>query len=73
MKKIICLFNTTGIGALIVSLALFGYMLALKYYCHTSFIETPLPVLVAMYFMIGVQLILMTLLAEINMRTYHET
>jgi glycosyltransferase involved in cell wall biosynthesis len=73
LTKPIYVFGTAGIGALILSFLIFGWMVVLKYGYHTSFIETPLPVLVAMFFMTGVQLTLMGILAEINMRTYHES
>jgi len=39
---------------------------------HKDFIQTPLPVIMAMFIIVGVLLILMGLLAEILMRTYHE-
>jgi RsiW-degrading membrane proteinase PrsW (M82 family) len=57
----------------ILSFAVFGWMVVLKYFYHTSFIETPLPVLVAMFFLMGTQLLLMGLQSEILMRTYHES
>lgn len=38
-----------------------------------SFVETPLPVLGALFIIVGVQLILTGLLAEVLMRTYYET
>jgi hypothetical protein len=38
-----------------------------------SFVETPLPLLTAMFFLGGVQSILMGVLAEMVMRTYYET
>lgn len=51
----------------------FVWMLILKFQYATSFILTPLPVLVAMCIMLGVQFIFMGLIAEILMRTYHES
>jgi dolichol-phosphate mannosyltransferase len=45
----------------------------LKYANGTSFIQTPLPLLTALTFITGVMSILMGLLAEIIMRTYHES
>lgn len=51
----------------------FAWMCVLKFFYATSFIETPLPVLVAMCMMLGVQFIFMGLLAEIQIRTYHES
>jgi glycosyltransferase involved in cell wall biosynthesis len=72
--KPIYVFGTAGIAALGLSLAAFVWMVALKYVFHThTFIETPLPVLIAMFFMVGIQFIMMGLLAEILMRTYHES
>jgi len=73
LTKPIYIFGTAGVGALLLSFLIFGWMVVLKYCYHTSFIETPLPVLVAMFFMTGVQLTLMGLLAEMQMRTYHES
>jgi glycosyltransferase involved in cell wall biosynthesis len=70
--KPIYVFGTAGLGSLAISFAAFIWMVVLKFFFHTTFIETPLPVLIAMFFMVGIQLILMGLLAEILMRTYHE-
>ena len=55
-----------------MSIAAFVWMVVLKYFYDTTFIETPLPILVTMSFVVGIQFILMGLLAEILMRTYHE-
>jgi len=71
--KPIYLFGTAGIGSLILSFLTFGWMVVLKYGYHTSFIETPLPVLVAVFFLTGAQLTFMGLQSEILMRTYHES
>lgn len=72
MTKPIYVFGSAGFISLAISIAAFIWMVILKYSYDTTFIETPLPILVAMFFMVGVQLILMGLLAEIMMRTYHE-
>ena len=40
---------------------------------YADFIQTPLPLLTVTLFMLGVQIILMGLLAEMIMRTYHES
>jgi len=71
--KPIYVFGAAGFWSLAASFVAFGWMVLLKYGYQTSFVETPLPVLVAMFFMLGVQFILMGLLAEILMRTYHES
>ena len=56
-------------------------MLYFKYLHHLAhrltaaktFIETPLPLLAVMFFLAGVQSILMGVLAEMVMRTYYES
>jgi glycosyltransferase involved in cell wall biosynthesis len=72
MTKPIYVFGYAGFLALAVSIAAFVWMIVLKFFYDTTFIETPLPVLVAMFFVVGIQFILMGLLAEMLMRTYHE-
>ncbi len=71
--KPIYVFGTAGMMSFLIGTAAFVWMLVLKFAYHTTFIETPLPVLVCMFVMLGVQFILMGLLAEILMRTYHES
>ena len=48
-------------------------MLYCKFFLGKSFIETPLPLAVVMFMLIGIMAILMGLIAEILMRTYHES
>jgi glycosyltransferase involved in cell wall biosynthesis len=73
--KPIHIFGFIGLGCFGMSVLGFAWMVYLKFFVtpSTSFIETPLPVLVAMFFMLGVQFILMGLLAELMVRTYHES
>jgi len=71
--KPIYVFGFAAMGSLGISVVAFAWMVILKYFYDTTFIETPLPVLVAMFFMLSVQFILMGLMAEILMRTYHES
>lgn len=71
--KPIYVFGAAGLWSFALALAGFAWMIVLKFCYDTTFIETPLPVLVAMFFMLGVQMILMGLLAELVMRTYHES
>ncbi len=71
--KPIYVFGTAGFACLGLSVAAFVWMVVLKYGYGTTFIETPLPVLTAMFLIVGIQFILMGLLAEILMRTYHES
>ncbi len=71
--KPIYVFGSAGLWSFVAALAGFAWMVILKFFYNTTFIQTPLPVLVAMFFMLGIQFILMGLLAEILMRTYHES
>lgn len=71
--KPIHIFGAIGLWSLFFSFLAFCWMVVLKFFFQTSFIETPLPVLVAMFVMLGVQFIMMGLLAEIMVRTYHES
>ena len=40
---------------------------------HADFVQTPLPIMAMVTFVLGVQLFLMGLLAEMLVRTYHES
>lgn len=71
--KPIHMFGSMGFLCFAAGFLAFCWMLVLKFYYYTSFIETPLPVMVAMMTMLGVQFIFMGLIAEILMRTYHES
>lgn len=73
LTKPIYIFGSAGLWSLVACAVAFTWMVVLKYGFDTSFIETPLPVMVSMFFMVGIQLILMGLLAEILVRTYHES
>jgi glycosyltransferase involved in cell wall biosynthesis len=70
--KPIYVFGSAGLISLAISAAAFIWMVILKLFFDTSFIKTPLPILIVMFSMLGVQFLLMGLLAEIMMRTYHE-
>lgn len=71
--KPIYVFGSAGLWSFVAAAAGFTWMVILKFFYNCTFIQTPLPVLVAMFFMLGIQFILMGLLAEILMRTYHES
>jgi hypothetical protein len=70
--KPIYVFGSAGLMSLAISAAAFVWMVILKLFYDTSFIKTPLPILIVMFSVVGVQFLLMGLLAEIMMRTYHE-
>lgn len=64
-----------GVGLLSITLAtLTGcYALYLKLFQGVSLILTPLPLVAAMLFMVGIVLVLMGILAELIVRTYYES
>ncbi len=72
-QKPMYLFGGFGLVNLLLSGGLFLFMLYCKFFLNKSFIETPLPLGVVMFFLIGVISIFMGLIAEILMRTYHES
>jgi glycosyltransferase involved in cell wall biosynthesis len=74
-QRPIHLFGRIGLAALVLSFFCFLLMLFYKYVYQPpkSFVETPLPLLVVMFFLAGIQSILMGLLAEMVMRTYYES
>ena len=74
------LFGRIGLLSILAALGGFGLMLYFKYlhlpvtgWPNKSFVETPLPLLTVMFFLGGVQSILMGVLADMVMRTYYET
>jgi dolichol-phosphate mannosyltransferase len=72
LVKPIYVFGGFGLLSLALSFASSLWMLWLKFFESVSMIETPLPLFCAMTFLVGVQSILMGLVAEILVRTYFE-
>jgi glycosyltransferase involved in cell wall biosynthesis len=72
-QKPMYLFGGFGLASLLVSALFFVFMLYCKFILGKSFIETPLPLAVVMFLLIGIMAIFMGLIAEILMRTYHES
>jgi glycosyltransferase involved in cell wall biosynthesis len=79
-QRPIHLFGRIGLISILLSFLSFGFMLYFKYlhdwltgHGSKSFIETPMPFLAVMFFLGGVQSILMGVLAEMIMRTYYES
>jgi glycosyltransferase involved in cell wall biosynthesis len=66
-------FGGCGIFSLAISLVAFCWMLELKFRDNISFIQTPVPLIAVMAFMIAMMCILLGLLAEMIMRTFHES
>ncbi|HSS29198.1 MAG TPA: glycosyltransferase family 2 protein [Usitatibacter sp.] len=69
----IYLFGGCGVASLLLALVAGLWAVYLKYFEATSFIQTPLPLLVVLLTLTGGISILMGLLAEIIMRTYYES
>lgn len=67
------LFGGFGIFLVALGLSIIGVALLRKWLVGASLIRTPLPQLAATFFILGVQSILMGLLAELQVRTYHES
>lgn len=72
-QKPMYLFGGFGLAFFLVSFLLFALMLGLKVFLDKSFIQTPLPLAVTLFFLMGFMSIFMGLIAEILMRTYHES
>ncbi|HEX8097879.1 MAG TPA: glycosyltransferase family 2 protein [Pyrinomonadaceae bacterium] len=71
--KPIYVFGTFGMIAVALSFIAGVWATVLKFWKGTSYILTPLPVITVVMFAVGVQFILMGLLAEMLVRTYHES
>jgi glycosyltransferase involved in cell wall biosynthesis len=69
----IYLFGGCGVASLGLALLAGTWAVYLKFFEATSFIQTPLPLLVVLLTLTGGISILMGLLAEIIMRTYYES
>jgi glycosyltransferase involved in cell wall biosynthesis len=71
--KPIYVFGTFGMLAFAISFIAGLWAVFLKFFEGVSFILTPLPVLAIVMFAVAVQFFLMGLLAEMQVRTYHES
>jgi glycosyltransferase involved in cell wall biosynthesis len=72
-SKPMYVFGGCGIFSLAISLFTFLWMLGLKFNHQIAFIDTPLPLIVVMTFMIAMMCILLGLLAEMITRTFYES
>ena len=71
--KPIYVFGTFGMLAFAISLLAGLYAVFLKIFHRADFVQTPLPILAIVMFAVGIQFMLMGLLAEMLVRTYHES
>jgi dolichol-phosphate mannosyltransferase len=65
-------FGKLGVGFLVLSVAIFGWALVLKYAWDLSLIQTPLPLLAATIGLSGVLFLLLGIIAEVQARIYYE-
>ena len=73
LVKPIHVFGGVGLLSVLASFAVLALAILLKLLRGTSLIQTPLPLLAAMLFLMGCGSVLMGLLAEIMIRTYFES
>lgn len=71
--KPIYVFGSFGMLAFAISLLAGLYAVFLKIFHRADFVQTPLPILTIVMFAVGIQFVLMGLLAEMLVRTYHES
>jgi len=71
--KPIYVFGMCGMLAFAISLLAGLYAVFLKIIHKADFVQTPLPILAIVMFAVAVQFLLMGLLAEMLVRTYHES
>jgi glycosyltransferase involved in cell wall biosynthesis len=71
--KPIYIFGTFGVLSFFVSVIAGLWALILKLSHKADLIQTPLPIIAIVLFAVGIQFLLMGLLAEMLVRTYHES
>ncbi len=72
-QKPIYVFGGFGLLNHFFAVITFALMVYFKYWGGKSFIETPLPLLAALFILMGFISMLMGLIAELLVRTYHES
>lgn len=73
MTKPIHFFGGAGFLSFLISFLSGSLMLYYKFTGQKDFVQTPLPVITAMFMIVGVLMILMGVLAELIVRTYFES
>ncbi len=74
--KPLYIFGTAGLLTLIISFVSAALALLMKFASwpkHADLVQTPLPVMAMVTLVLGIQFFLMGLLAEMLVRTYHES
>ncbi|HOW52245.1 MAG TPA: glycosyltransferase family 2 protein [bacterium] len=67
------LFGMVGMALIALAVLLVGYLVTMKLLTGASLIESPLLLMSTMFVILGVQSIFLGLIAELLMRTYHES
>ncbi len=73
MNRPIHFFGGIGFTSFLIGILAFGVAIVLKLFSIRDFVQTPLPVFSTLLIIIGVQMIVMGVLAEMIMRTYYES
>ena len=73
MNKPIHFFGGVGLVSFLLSFAVFVIAVYFKLTGQKDFVETPLPVMCAVFLIIGILMILLGVIAEMQMRTYYES
>jgi glycosyltransferase involved in cell wall biosynthesis len=71
--KPIYIFGGFGVASFLLSLLAFGLMLFYKITGAKDFVQTPLPLAVVMFLLVGCLSVLLGLVAELTVRTYYES
>ena len=72
-NKPIYLFGFFGFINFLLSFISFVVMVYYKYWGGKSFVETPIPMLVVLFFVVGMMSLFIGILAEVQMRAYYES
>jgi len=67
------IFGLMGLGSFSAGTVIAGYLTALRLFFGEGLRDRPLLLLAILLLVIGVQLVIMGLLGELIIRTYHET
>lgn len=73
MQRPIHFFGGAGFLSFLLSFLTFTLAVYFKLTGQKDFVQTPLPTLTVMFFIIGVLMVLMGVIAEVLMRTYYES
>jgi len=73
VTKPIYVFGGFGLASFLLAACAFGLMVYFKFWGGKTFIQTPLPLVVVMFLLVGCLSLLLGLVAELTVRTYYES